>query len=367
LNKILTEYEMKIAVLPGDGVGQEVTAQAVRVLKALVGNQLAMELVEAPIGQAGVDAAGDPLPMQTLEIARKADAILFGAAGVPGDENIPYDMRPGASLLRLRKDLGLFANFRPVFLFPELVGASTLKREVVEGLDLMILRELTGDVYFGEPRGIRTSPTGDRIGFNTMSYSESEIERIAHVAFQTARKRNHKVCSVDKANVLEVSQLWREIVTKVGAGYPDVALTHVFVDAAAMMLMRAPKQFDVIVTGNIFGDILSDCAAMLTGSIGMLPSASVGLNQKGLYEPVHGTAPDIAGKNIANPLAAILSMGMMLRYSFDQSALADRVQRAVGAVLAEGYRTTDIYEPGMRKVGTVEMGSAVVAMLGKVC
>lgn len=357
---------MKIAVLPGDGVGQEVTAEAVKVLKAVVGNQFSMELTEAPIGQAGVEAAGDPLPMRTLEIARKAEAILFGAAGIPGDENIPFAMRPGASLLRLRKDLGLFANFRPVFLFPELVGASTLKREVVEGLDLMIFRELTGDVYFGEPRGIRTTESGERIGFNTMCYSESEIERIAHVAFQTARKRNHKVCSVDKANVLEVSQLWREVMTKVGKSYPDVALTHVFVDAAAMMLMREPKQLDVIVTGNIFGDILSDCAAMLTGSIGMLPSASVGLNQKGLYEPVHGTAPDIAGKNIANPLAAILSMGMMLRYSFDHAALADRVQRAVGQVLANGYRTPDIFESGLHKVGTTEMGDAVVEMLTKV-
>ena len=357
---------MKIAILPGDGVGQEVTAEAVKVLKEVVGNRLEMELVEAPIGQAGVEAAGDPLPMKTLEVARKAEAILFGAAGIPGDENIPFSMRPGASLLRLRKDLGLFANFRPVFLFPELVGASTLKREVVEGLDLMILRELTGDVYFGEPRGVRTTSSGERVGFNTMSYSESEIERIAHVAFQTARKRNYKVCSVDKANVLEVSQLWREIVTKVGASYPDVTLMHVFVDAAAMMLMRDPKQFDVVVTGNIFGDILSDCAAMLTGSIGMLPSASVGLNQKGLYEPVHGTAPDIAGKNIANPLAAILSMGMMLRYSFDQPALADRVQQAVAAVLAEGYRTADIFESGMQKVGTVEMGNAVVNMLRKI-
>ncbi len=354
---------MKIAVLPGDGVGQEVTQQAVKVLRSLVGKHASMELIEASIGGAGVEAAGDPLPQATLDIARQADAILFGAAGVPGDENIPYAMRPGASLLRLRKDLGLFANFRPVFLFPELIGASTLKREVVEDLDLMILRELTGDVYFGQPRGIRVLPTGERVGFNTMMYAESEIERIAHVAFQTARKRRGKVCSVDKANVLEVSQLWREVMTRVGSAYPDVELSHVFVDAAAMMLMRAPKQFDVIVTGNIFGDILSDCAAMLTGSIGMLPSASVGLNQKGLYEPVHGTAPDIAGKNIANPLASILSMGMMLRYSFDHAELADRVERAVGRVLAEGYRTLDIQEPGAQLVGTEEMGNAVVAML----
>jgi 3-isopropylmalate dehydrogenase len=354
---------MKIAVLPGDGVGPEVTKQAVKALKAIVGNQAALELTEAPIGQAGVDSAGDPLPDATLQIARKAEAILFGAAGVPGDEAIEYMMRPGASLLRLRKDLGIFANYRPVQMFPELIGASTLKPEFVEGLDLLIFRELTGDIYFGEPRGFRTLPNGERQGFNTMVYSESEVERIAHVAFRTARTRRRKVCSVEKANVLETSQLWREVVTRVGTEYPDIELTHVFVDAAAMMLMRAPKQFDVIVTGNIFGDILSDAAAMLTGSIGMLPSASLALNKKGLYEPVHGTAPDIAGKNIANPLAAILSMGMMLRYSFDRPDLADRVQRAVGRVLSEGYRTADIFQPGMRKVGTEEMGEAVVSAL----
>jgi 3-isopropylmalate dehydrogenase len=356
---------MKIAVLPGDGVGKEVTAQAVKVLEAVVGKTSPLELVEAPIGQAGVEAAGDPLPQQTLELCRKADAILFGAAGIPGDERIAFDKRPGASLLRLRKDLDLFANFRPVFMFPELIGASTLKPEVVEGLDLIILRELTGDVYFGEPRGIRTLPNGERQGFNTMLYSESEVERIAHVAFKTARGRRHKVCSVEKANVLETSQVWRDVVTRVGADYPDVELTHVFVDAAAMMLMRAPKQFDVMVTGNIFGDILSDCAAMLTGSIGMLPSASLAHDQKGLYEPVHGSAPDIAGKDIANPMAAILSAAMMLRYSFDQPQLAARVQQAVGRVLADGYRTADIFQPGTRKVGTEEMGDAVVAALGR--
>jgi 3-isopropylmalate dehydrogenase len=343
---------MKIAVLPGDGIGPEVTKQAVRVLKAAVGNHAALELTEAPIGQAGVEAAGDPLPQQTLETSRKADAILFGAAGIPGDEAIEFAKRPGASLLRLRKDLGLFANFRPVFMFSELIGASTLKPEVVEGLDLMILRELTGDVYFGEPRGFRNTSRG-------------EIERIAHVAFRTARQRRRKVCSVDKANVLETMQLWREVVTRVGAEYPDVELSHMFVDAAAMMLMRAPKQFDVMVTGNIFGDILSDCAAMLTGSIGMLPSASLSLSRKGLYEPVHGSAPDIAGKNVANPLAAILSAAMMLRYSFDRADLADRIQSAVSRVLAEGYRTADIFQPGMRKVGTDEMGEAVLAALNR--
>lgn len=355
---------MKIAVLPGDGVGKEVTAQAVKVLKAVVGKRAALELIEAPIGQAGVEAAGDPLPYATLELARKVDAILFGAAGIPGDEKIEFNKRPGASLLRLRKDLGLFANFRPVFMFPELIGASTLKPEVVEGLDLIILRELTGDVYFGEPRGTRFTANGERQGFNTMLYAESEVERIAHVAFRTAREHRRRVCSVDKANVLETSQLWRDVVTRVGSEYPDVELTHVFVDAAAMMLMRTPKQFDVIVTGNIFGDILSDCAAMLTGSIGMLPSASLALDRKGLYEPVHGSAPDIAGKNIANPLAAILSAGMMLRYTFNQLELATRVQRAVAQVLAEGYRTSDIFQPGTRKVGTEEMGDAVVSALG---
>jgi 3-isopropylmalate dehydrogenase len=356
---------MKIAVLPGDGVGKEVTAQAVKVLRAVVGKTSPLDLVEAPIGQAGVEAAGDPLPHKTLELCRQADAILFGAAGIPGDEKIEYDKRPGASLLRLRKDLDLFANFRPVFMFPELIGASTLKPEVVEGLDLIILRELTGDVYFGEPRGIRTLPNGERQGFNTMVYSESEVERIARVAFTTARGRRRKVCSVEKANVLETSQVWRDVVTRVGTEYPDVELTHVFVDAAAMMLMRAPKQFDVMVTGNIFGDILSDCAAMLTGSIGMLPSASLSRDNKGLYEPVHGSAPDIAGQNIANPMAAILSAAMMLRYSFDQPQLAAGIQRAVGRVLADGYRTADIFQPGTRKVGTDEMGDAVVAALGR--
>jgi 3-isopropylmalate dehydrogenase len=352
---------MKIAVLPGDGIGPEVTAEAVRVLKAVLGSGQAVELVEAPIGQAGIDSAGDPLPQATLEIARAADAILFGSAGMPGDEAIPFAMRPGASLLRLRQDLGLFANFRPAFLFPELIGASTLKPEVVDGLDLMILRELTGDVYFGEPRGSGTNARGEREAFNTMRYSEPEVERIAHVAFRTARARKRKLCSVDKANVLEVMQLWREVVTRVGAEYPDVELTHLFVDAAAMQLMRAPKQFDVIVTGNIFGDILSDAAAMLTGSIGMLPSASMAAGTKGLYEPVHGTAPDIAGKDLANPLAAILSMAMMLRYSFGLGEQADRVEAAVRRVLAEGLRTGDIFQSGCRRVGTRAMGEAVVA------
>ena len=354
---------MKIAVMPGDGIGHEVTAEAVKVLKAVVGNAQSLELVDAAIGQAGIDSAGDPLPDATLAIARKADAILFGSAGMPGDEEIPFAMRPGASLLRLRKDLGLFANFRPAFLFPELIGASTLRPEVIEGLDLMILRELTGDVYFGEPRGSGLNAKGEREAFNTMRYSEPEIERIAHVGFRTARLRSKKLCSVDKANVLEVMKLWREVVTRVGREYPDVELTHLFVDAAAMQLMRAPKQFDVIVTGNIFGDILSDAAAMLTGSIGMLPSASMAAGTKGLYEPVHGTAPDIAGKDLANPLASILSMAMMLRYSFGMTEQAERVERAVRKVLANGLRTGDIYQPGCERVGTRAMGEAVAAAL----
>lgn len=354
---------MKIAVMAGDGIGPEVTAQAVKVLKAVVGKAQPLELVEAPVGQAGIEAAGDPLPRASSEIARKADAILFGSAGMPGDEAIPFAMRPGACLLRLRKELEFFANFRPAMLFPELVGASTLKPEVVQGLDLMILRELTGDAYFGEPRGFGTNASGEREAFNTMRYSESEVERIAHVGFRTARMRRRKLCSVDKANVLEVGQLWREVVVRVAKDYPDVELSHLFVDAAAMQLMRAPLQFDVIVTGNIFGDILSDAAAMLTGSIGMLPSASMGQGNKGLYEPVHGTAPDIAGKDLANPLAAILSMAMMLRYSFNQPALAERVEHAVRKVLADGLRTGDIFQAGCRRVGTEEMGQAVVTAL----
>jgi 3-isopropylmalate dehydrogenase len=354
---------MKIAVLAGDGIGPEVTREAVKVLTAALGPKARLELIEAPIGQAGVQAAGDPLPMETLNIAREADAILFGAAGIPGDEAIPYMMRPGASLLRLRKDLELFANFRPAFLFDELVVASTLKREVVEGLDLLILRELTGDLYFGEPRGISVNARGEREAINTMRYTEGEIERIAHVAFQAARKRRGKVCSVDKANVLEVMQLWREVVTRVGRDYPDVELSHMFVDAAVMALMKAPRAFDVIVTGNVFGDILSDGAAMLTGSIGMLPTASLGTGRKGLYEPVHGSAPDIAGRGVANPLAAILSAEMMLRYSFDETAAADRINRAVKRALSEGLRTPDIWSPGCRKVSTAEMGDAVAAAL----
>jgi len=356
---------MKIAVLPGDGIGKEVTAQAVRVLKAVVGREA--EFTEAPIGGEGLKAAGVPLPPATFELAKKADAILFGAVGGPGDESGPRQLRPGLGLLTLRRELKLFANFRPAFLFPELIGASSLKPELVEGLDLMILRELNGDIYYGEPRGISVGADGRRQGVNTMRYSEPEIERIAHVGFRAARERRRKLCSVDKANVLETMQLWRETVSQVGKQYPDVELRHLFVDAASMELLRAPKQFDVMVTPNMFGDILSDAAAMLTGSIGMLPSASVGeaagSGHKGLYEPVHGSAPDIAGKDIANPIAAILSAAMLLRHSFNRSDDAARIERAVRAVLAQGCRTADIHQPGTTKVGTAAMGDAVLAAL----
>jgi 3-isopropylmalate dehydrogenase len=356
---------MKIAVLPGDGIGKEVTAQGVKVLKAaLEGSTTACEITEAPIGGAGYQAVGDPLPAATLELCRTCEAILHGASGVPEDEQRPPRRQAGFALLRLRKELNLFANFRPVFLFPELLGASALKPEVVEGLDLVILRELNGGLYYGEPRGIETNVSGadgrsERRGFNTMCYTESEVERIGHAAFQAARKRRRKVCSVDKSNVLETSALWREVMIRVGHEYPDVELTHLLVDAAAMALVRNPRQFDVMVMENTFGDILSDEASMLTGSIGMLPSSSVGLGKKGLYEPVHGSAPDIAGKDMANPLASVLSVAMMLRHTFDLEIQAARIERAVRSVLREGYRTPDIFEPGARRVGTEEMGERV--------
>jgi 3-isopropylmalate dehydrogenase len=353
---------MKIAVMPGDGIGPEVVAQALKVLRVVAPQA---ETQEAPIGEAGIQAHGVPLPEPTLELARKADAILFGAVGVADEAAIPREQRPGTGLLQLREALTLYANFRPAYMFPELIGASTLRPEVVDGLDIVIVRELNGDAYFGQPRGFETNEAGERVGFNTMRYSESEVERVAHAAFRAARRRHHKLCSVDKANVLEASQLWREVVTRVGQGYPDVELSHLFVDAAAMMLMRRPKQFDVIVTGNLFGDILSDAAAMLTGSIGMLPSASLGYDRKGLYEPVHGSAPDIAGKDMANPLAAILSLALMLRESFEMEDDASRVEQAVRAVLAAGYRTADIHQEGTRSVGTRDMGDAVVEMLRK--
>lgn len=350
---------MKIAVLPGDGIGKEVTAEAVKVLRAVLGNAIPYELQEAAIGGDALASEGDALPPATLELARKADAILLGGTGVPEDEKRPPGQSAGGGLLRLRKALVLYANFRPVFMFPELVDASSLKPSVVTGVDCVILRELNGDLYFGQPRGIETGADGERTGVNTMRYSESEIERIARAGFEAARRRRRRLCSVDKANVLETMVLWREVVTRVGADYPDVQLSHLYVDAAVMQLIREPRQFDVIVTGNVFGDILSDAAAMLTGSIGMLPSASLGAGRKGLYEPVHGTAPDIAGRNIANPLAAILSMAMMLRHSFDLEAQAARVEDAVRAVLRDGLRTADIHQPGSRKVGTREMGDAV--------
>jgi 3-isopropylmalate dehydrogenase len=354
---------MKIAVLAGDGIGPEIVSQAVRVLECLATDGLSVELESAPFGGAGVDAGGDPLPASTLALAQQADAVLCGAVGGPKYDALPRPQRPEQGILRIRKSLGLFANLRPAVLYPELVQASTLKPEVVSGLDLMIIRELTGDIYFGEPRGRRDNAQGEREGYDTMHYAESEIRRIAEVGFQTALKRGNKLCSVDKENVLETSRFWREIVTDVGRQYPQVALSHMYVDNAAMQLIRNPKQFDVIVTGNLFGDILSDEASMLTGSIGMLPSASMNSAGAGLYEPIHGSAPDIAGKNIANPLATILSVAMMLRYTFSQPEWAGRIEAAVKQVLAAGYRTADIDEPGARRVGTVEMGDAVVAAL----
>jgi 3-isopropylmalate dehydrogenase len=356
---------MRIAVLPGDGVGPEVTAQAVKALRAVAANGAQFEMAEALIGDAAFDAAGDPLPPETLETARQADAILFGAAGTYESDLRPPESRGGHGLLRLRKALDLFANFRPVYASPELLGASTLRREVVEGVDLVVLRELTGDIYFGTPRGVSSDADGQRVGTNTMRYTEAEIARVAHAGFRAARGRRGKLCSVDKANVLETSLLWREVVTEVARDYPDVELRHEYVDAAAMHLIRRPRDFDVIVTGNIFGDILSDAAAMLTGSIGMLPSASLGEGGRGLYEPVHGSAPDIAGTDVANPLASILSAAMLLRHSGGQEAAAALVERAVRRVLAEGYRTADIMEPGATRLGTEAMGDAVAAAIGK--
>jgi 3-isopropylmalate dehydrogenase len=355
---------MKIAILPGDGIGTEITEQAVKVLNAL-GEKFETET--APVGGAGYEAAGHPLPEATLKLAKEADAILFGAVGDWKYDKLERALRPEQAILGLRKHLSLFANLRPAILYPELAGASTLKPEVVSGLDMLIVRELTGDIYFGQPRGMREAPDGPfkgaREGFDTMRYAEPEIRRIAHVAFQTAQKRGKRLTSVDKANVLETFQFWKDVVTDVHKEYPDVELDHMYVDNAAMQLVRAPKKFDVIVTGNMFGDILSDAAAMLTGSIGMLPSASLDANNKGLYEPSHGSAPDIAGKGVANPLATILSAAMMLRYSLNKAEQADRIEAAVRKVLAQGLRTPDIYEEGTTKVGTKEMGDAVVKAL----
>lgn len=355
---------MKIAVLPGDGIGTEIVAEAVKVLQAL---DLKFEMETALVGGAAYEAHGHPLPESTLKLAQQADAVLFGAVGDWKYDKLDRPLRPEQAILGLRKHLGLFANFRPAICYPELVGASTLKPEVISGLDILIIRELTGDIYFGQPRGRRTAVDGHFPGadeaFDTMRYSKPEIERIAHVAFQAARKRNKKVTSVDKANVLETFQFWKDVVTEVHAQYPDVELEHMYVDNAAMQLVRAPKKFDVVVTGNMFGDILSDEASMLTGSIGMLPSASLNAKNQGLYEPSHGSAPDIAGQGVANPLATILSAAMMLRFSLNQPEAAERIESAVKAVLAQGLRTPDIHSEGTTRVGTAEMGAAVVKAL----
>jgi len=354
----------KILILPGDGIGPEIVTEAEKILHALTQRHaLDIEIEHGLIGGCAVDAAGSPLPAETLEKAKASDAILLGAVGGPKWENIERALRPERGLLAIRAALGLYANLRPALLYEELVDASTLKPEIVSGLDIMIVRELTGGIYFGQPRGIRTKADGQREGFNTLVYSESEIERIARVAFTIAQKRNRKVCSVDKANVLEATELWREVVIKVAADYPDVSLQHMYVDNAAMQLVRQPKQFDVIVTTNMFGDILSDLASMLTGSIGMLPSASINAIGQGIYEPIHGSAPDIAGQNKANPLATILSAAMMLCYSLNQPEQAARIETAVRKVLADGVRTADICTPGMRSVSTSGMGDAVLAAL----
>ena len=353
----------KIAILPGDGIGIEIVAEAVKLLNVLKQNGLDIELHEAPVGGAGYDAAGKPLPDETLALVKQCDAILLGAVGGPQYESLPRELRPERGLLGLRAELELFANLRPAILYPQLAEASSLKAEVVAGLDIMIVRELTGGIYFGEPRGIRELDNGEREGFNTLVYRESEVDRIARVAFDIAMKRGKKLCSVDKANVLEVSELWRERVEKVGGEYSEVELSHMYVDNAAMQLVKWPKQFDVMVTKNMFGDILSDAAAMLTGSIGMLPSASLDANSKGMYEPIHGSAPDIAGKGVANPLATILSVAMMLRYSLNQPAEAQQIEDAVGRVLDKGLRTPDIMAEGCTEVGTEAMGDAVLAEL----
>ncbi len=355
---------MKILVLPGDGIGPEIMEQALKVLRILVANgELEAEFQHGHIGGVAIDTAGVPLPEETLELARGADAILMGSIGGPKWDGLERKLRPETGLLQLRSALGAFANLRPAILYPPLLSASTLKQEVVAGLDLLIVRELTGGIYFGTPRGMRHTDAGEREAFNTLAYRESEIERICRVAFDIALHRNQRVCSVDKANVLEVSQLWREIAESVAKDYPSITLTHMYIDNAAMQLVRAPKQFDVIVTCNLFGDILSDEAAMLTGSIGMLPSASLDAFGKGIYEPVHGSAPDIAGRNVANPLATILSAALMLRHSLARPELAERIERAVGQVLDEGLRTSDIAQPGTQCVGTSEMGDAILRAL----
>lgn len=356
---------MRIAVLAGDGIGPEITAQAVRVLQALAGNGLALEMESALVGGAAYDAVGEPLPEATIAACARADAILFGAVGGPQYDRLDRPLRPEQALLRLRKRFDLFANLRPATVWPELAHASPLRPELVAGLDVLILRELTSDIYFGQPRGIRTNEAGEREGFDTMRYTEGEIRRIAHAGFAAAMKRSRRLTSIDKANVLETTQLWRDVVTEVGREYPDVQLSHMLVDNAAMQLIRNPKQFDVMLCGNMFGDILSDEASMLTGSIGMLPSASLNAEGFGLYEPIHGSAPDIAGRDVANPLATILSAAMMLRHSLGQDDAARRIEGAVRAVLASGLRTADIDEPGGKRVGTRAMGDAVIEALNR--
>ena len=354
----------QILVLPGDGIGPEIVTEAQKVLEALRGaTDREYDIVHAPIGGAAIDAHGVPLPEETLERARACDAILLGAVGGPRWDGLEREIRPERGLLALRSELGVFANLRPAIAYPQLADASALRPDAIRGLDILIIRELTGGIYFGQPRGIRERADGLREGFNTLVYAEDEIERVCRAAFEAARRRAGRVCSVDKANVLETSELWREVATGVAAGYDDVELSHMYVDNAAMQLVRTPKQFDVIVTSNMFGDILSDLASMLTGSIGMLPSASLDASGKGLYEPIHGAAPDIAGKGVANPLATILSVAMLLRYSLDEPAQADRIERAVARVLDDGLRTPDIESPGTTVVGTREMGDAVVAAL----
>ena len=353
----------KIAILPGDGIGQEIIAEAVKVIEALKSHGLDVEMEQGLVGGTAYDETGSPLPEATLKLAKESDAILLGAVGGYKWESLDIAVRPEKGLLGLRAELDLFANLRPAILYPQLADASSLKPEIVSGLDIMIVRELTGGIYFGQPRGVRTLENGERQGYNTLVYKESEISRIAKVAFDIARKRDSRLCSVDKANVLECTELWREVVTNLGKDNNDIELSHMYVDNAAMQLVRAPKQFDVMVTTNMFGDILSDCAAMLTGSIGMLPSASMDINNKGMYEPIHGSAPDIAGQNIANPLATILSVAMMLRYTLDDVVNAERIEKAVNTVLDNGLRTADIYSDSMKKVSTSEMGDAVVAAL----
>ncbi|NUF78777.1 3-isopropylmalate dehydrogenase [Snodgrassella alvi] len=352
-----------IAILPGDGIGPEIIGQTVRVLDKLIAEGLDADYQYAPLGGAAYDEYRHPYPEFTQNICRQADAVLLGAVGGPQYDKLERSLRPERGLLAIRKDLNLFGNLRPAILYPELANASTLKPEVVSGLNILIVRELTGDIYFGEPRGIHTLANGEREGINTMRYSESEIRRIGKIAFEAAQKRNKKLCSVDKANVLETTELWREIITEMSKDYPDVSVSHMYVDNAAMQLVKAPKQFDVIVTGNIFGDILSDQASMLSGSIGMLPSASLNETGKGMYEPSHGSAPDIAGQNLANPLATILSLAMLLRYSLNNEDAAQRIEAAVGKVLAQGLRTSDIFEEGCTRISCSQMGDAVLAAL----